>query len=74
MNRNNEIDRATRKANAQAMRLSRDAWLLPLRIMNTPALASTPSTSTRVMTMTVFMVRDYRGALIGILQSALTTQ
>ena len=59
-NKNSVIDSPTRNASARAMRWSRPAGLSPLRSMNTPALASAPSTITKAITITIFMARDYR--------------
>jgi surfeit locus 1 family protein len=59
MNRNSAIDSPTRSASARAMRLSRERVSLLLRSMNTPAPANEASTSTKAITITVFMGHDY---------------
>ena len=63
ISRNSAIDKATRTASAQAMRVSRclpsgSSW--GVRYMNTPALARAASTPISAMMITTFMGRDSR--------------
>jgi hypothetical protein len=59
MNKNSATDSPTRRAKARAICLCRPSSRVPLRSMNTPALAKAPKTATNINTIKIFMRSVY---------------
>jgi hypothetical protein len=59
MNKNSATDRPTRSAKARAICLCRPSSRVPLRSMNTPALARAPKTAINSNTITIFIRAVY---------------